>query len=93
MDPRYSPEAEAFRARVRSFLDQQLPVDWPGIGALEHDEALAFTDRWRALLHEHGFLGLSWPVEYGGAGLSKLEQVVLVEELARGPFARAIGRA
>ena len=83
MDPRYSPEAEAFRARVRSFLDQQLPVDWPGIGALEHDEALAFTDRWRALLHEHGFLGLSWPVEYGGAGLSKLEQVVLVEELAR----------
>lgn len=31
----------------------------------------------------HGFLGVSWPRKYGGAGLSKLEQVVLVEELAR----------
>jgi len=31
----------------------------------------------------HGFLGVSWSQEYGGAGLSKLEQVVLVEELAR----------
>jgi alkylation response protein AidB-like acyl-CoA dehydrogenase len=30
-----------------------------------------------------GLLGVSWPKEYGGAGLSKLEQVVLVEELAR----------
>jgi alkylation response protein AidB-like acyl-CoA dehydrogenase len=83
MDPRYSPEAEAFRAKVRAFLNEHLPADWPGIGALDHDEALAFTDRWRVLLHERGLLGLSWPVEYGGAGLSKLEQVVLVEELAR----------
>jgi alkylation response protein AidB-like acyl-CoA dehydrogenase len=83
MDPRYSPEAETFRAEVRAFLNEHLPEDWPGIGSLEHDEALAFTDRWRTLLHERGLLGLSWPVEYGGAGLSKLEQVVLVEELAR----------
>ena len=83
MDPRYSPVAEAVRVRVRSFLDEHLPEDWPGIGALGHDEALEFTDRWRSLLHENGLLGLSWPVEYGGAGLSKLEQVVLVEELAR----------
>jgi alkylation response protein AidB-like acyl-CoA dehydrogenase len=83
MDPRYSPEAEAFRARVRAFLAEHLPADWPGIGALARDDALAFTDRWRATLHEHGFLGVSWPRAYGGAGLSKLEQVVLVEELAR----------
>ena len=83
MDPRYSAEAEQFRSRVRSFLDEHLPPDWPGIGAYPRDEALAFTDRWRATLHEHGFLGVSWPRKYGGAGLSKLEQVVLVEELAR----------
>ena len=83
MDPRYSAEAEAFREKVRSFLDEHLPDDWPGIGALDHDAALEFTDSWRTLLYENGFLGLTWPVEFGGAGLSKLEQVVLVEELAK----------
>ena len=83
MDPRFSVEAEAFRQTVRAFLDEHLPADWPGIGALPLEEALAFTERWRLTLHEHGFLGVSWPPEYGGAGLSKLEQVVLVEELAR----------
>lgn len=83
MDPRYSTQAEAFRARVRSFLDEHLPADWQGIGALAHDDAMAFTAHWRATLHRNGFLGVSWPREYGGGGLTKLEQVVLVEELAR----------
>ncbi len=50
---------------------------------MPHDEAKAFTARWRATLHEHGLLGVTWPREYGGAGLTKLEQVVLVEELAK----------
>jgi alkylation response protein AidB-like acyl-CoA dehydrogenase len=83
MDPRHSPQAEAFRARVREFLAEQLPPAWEGIGALPRDQALEFTERWRTTLYEHGLLGVSWPREYGGAGLTKLEQVVLVEELAR----------
>jgi alkylation response protein AidB-like acyl-CoA dehydrogenase len=83
VDPRYSPEAEAFREQVRSFLAAELPSDWRGIGALDPSEAAHFTERWRHTLYEHGFLGVAWPTEYGGAGLSKLEQVVLAEELAR----------
>ena len=83
MDPRYSEQAEAFRASVKQFLAENLPDDWQGIGALPRAEALAFTDRWRATLHANGLLGVTWPREYGGAGLTKLEQVVLVEELAR----------
>ncbi len=83
MDPSYTSDAEAFRARVRGFLASELPADWRGIGALSRDEAFAFTDRWRATLRANGFLGVSWPSEYGGGGLTKLEQVVLVEELAR----------
>jgi alkylation response protein AidB-like acyl-CoA dehydrogenase len=83
MEPRYSPEAEAFRARVRDFLATHLPAGWQGIGSLPHDEALAFTDKWRALLNENGLLAVAWPTRYGGAGLTKLEQVVLVEEMAR----------
>ena len=83
MDPSYSEAAEAFRTRVRRFLAEQLPPGWQGIGALGREEAFAFTDRWRATLHEHGLLGVAWPEEYGGGGLTKLEQVVLVEEMAR----------
>jgi alkylation response protein AidB-like acyl-CoA dehydrogenase len=50
---------------------------------LERNASLEFAATWRATLHRHGFLGVAWPTEYGGGGLSKLEQVVLVEELAR----------
>jgi alkylation response protein AidB-like acyl-CoA dehydrogenase len=83
LSPRYSEQAETFRARVRAFLADNLPPDWKGIGALPREEAFAFTDRWRATLHANGLLGVAWPREYGGGGLTKLEQVVLVEELAR----------
>jgi hypothetical protein len=83
VDLTYPPEAVAFRAEVRDFLAARLPPGWHGVGALPVDEVGPFTDRWRRLLYENGLLGVAWPKEYGGRGLSKLEQVVLVEELAR----------
>jgi alkylation response protein AidB-like acyl-CoA dehydrogenase len=76
MDPSFPPEAEAFRAEVRTFLAEQLPADWRGLGALERDEAEEFTNRWRRI-------GITWPVEYGGRGLGKPHQVVLAEEFAK----------
>jgi hypothetical protein len=51
MDPRYPPEAEAFRSEVRAFLGERLPADWPGTGALDRDAALAFTEQWRSTLY------------------------------------------
>lgn len=83
MDPRFSAEAESFRVEVRTFLDEHLPAGWPGIGALPRAEALSFTDEWRRKLFERGLLGINWPKEYGGGGRSKVEQIVLVEEMAR----------
>jgi len=90
MNLNYPAEAEAFRAEVRSFLAQHLPDGWTGIGALDRDDAEEFTIRWRRTLSDNGLLGLSWPKEYGGGGRTKLEQVVLAEELARAcvPFGR-----
>ncbi|BBX01654.1 acyl-CoA dehydrogenase [Mycolicibacterium moriokaense] len=82
MDTDYSPEAEAFRTRIRAFLCEHLPAGWSGGGALPPDERKAFAHKWRAILASHGLIAVSWPKEYGGAGLSVIEQVVLAEELA-----------
>ena len=83
MDCTYPAEADTYRAQVRAFLAEHLPDGWQGIGALSHDEARAFTERWRQTLSEHGYLAVSWPKAVGGAGLTPLESVVLAEEFAR----------
>lgn len=87
----YPAEAEAFRTEVRAVLAEELPADWRGIGAIPAEAATEeFVARWRGVLHRRGLLGITWPVEYGGRGLSQLHQVVLVEELTRAglPFGR-----
>jgi alkylation response protein AidB-like acyl-CoA dehydrogenase len=83
MDLMYPTEADVFRKEVQGFLESNLPADWSGVGALSHDEASAFTDQWRATLSKNGYLALSWPKEYGGAGRSPIESVVIAEEFAR----------
>jgi alkylation response protein AidB-like acyl-CoA dehydrogenase len=83
MDPRFPPETEAFRAQIRAFLAEHLPDEWAGIGALDTGDALEFTERWRDVLAENGYLAPAWPTRYGGGGLSKLQQVVMVEEFAK----------
>jgi alkylation response protein AidB-like acyl-CoA dehydrogenase len=83
VDLRYPPEAEHFRATLRTFLATHLPSDWQGIGALDREDAEAFTLKWRRVLFDNGLLGITWPKEYGGGGRTKVEQVVLAEEFAR----------
>ncbi|HEX6393690.1 MAG TPA: acyl-CoA dehydrogenase family protein [Acidimicrobiales bacterium] len=83
MDPTYPAEAEAYRDKIRVFLADHLPSGWSGIGALDHDEVRSFTNDWRKTLYENGLLAASWPKEYGGGGLSPLEQVVVAEEFYR----------
>jgi len=83
MDPTYPPEAQVYREKVQAFLAEHLPPDWAGIGALDRDDAVAFTSQWRNTLRDNGFLATSWPEAYGGSGLTALEQVILAEELQR----------
>jgi alkylation response protein AidB-like acyl-CoA dehydrogenase len=84
MDISYPAEAESFRTEVRAALAQELPPGWPGIGAIAgRQDAERFAARWRQVLYRRGLLGITWPAEYGGRGLSRLHQVVLMEELAR----------
>lgn len=74
---------DAFRESLRAFLDRSLPDDWSGVGALDAEDAESFAEQWREVLREEGLLAPSWPKEYGGAGLTEHEQVILAEEFAR----------
>ena len=84
MDLTYPPEAEAFRGEIRSWLQAHLPEGWgePGF-AMSPEERKAFNAEWVKKLFEGGWICASWPTEYGGKGLSLIEQVVLNEEFAR----------
>jgi len=83
MDLTYPPEAEAFRLTIRAWLEENLPQGWfePGFFQSE-DERKDFNQTWTAKLFAGGWICAGWPVEYGGKGLSLLEQVVLNEEFA-----------
>jgi alkylation response protein AidB-like acyl-CoA dehydrogenase len=84
VDLDHPADVEAFRAEVRAVLAAELPPGWTGIGAIPDVEATrTFVRDWRATMHRRGLLGVAWPVEYGGRGLTTLHQVVLVEELTR----------
>ncbi|HNJ98397.1 MAG TPA: acyl-CoA dehydrogenase family protein [Ilumatobacteraceae bacterium] len=83
MQPYYTPEAEAYREKVQAFLAEKLPAKWGGMGQLEGDELEQFVTDWRKILFAAGYLAPGWPVEYGGGGLSALEQVIIAEEFAK----------
>jgi alkylation response protein AidB-like acyl-CoA dehydrogenase len=76
MDLSYTPDEEAFRARVRVWLADNVPPAGTG-------RSLDDMRAWQRKLHAAGFLAVAWPKEYGGAGLSEMQQAILNEELAR----------
>ena len=82
MDLAYPTESDAFRERITDFLDANLPNDWTGIGSLPTAERSTFQKKWRETLRENNLLAPNWPAEYGGAGLTHLEHVILNEEFS-----------
>jgi alkylation response protein AidB-like acyl-CoA dehydrogenase len=84
MDLTYPPEAEAFRKEIRGWLEDHLPAGWgtPEF-SMTDSERTEFNSSWVRTLFAGGWICASWPKEYGGKGLSLLEQVVLNEEFAR----------
>src|SRR5262245_15120924 len=84
MDLRYSDTEERFRTRVRDWLATHAP-------AAGEPRDRARMRRWHRDLHAAGFIGTSWPAEYGGGGLSPIEQAILHEEIARADAPNASG--
>lgn len=83
MDLTYPHEVESFRDEICAFLQSSLPSGWAGLGALAEVDREQFLNQWRKNLVEHGLIAPHWPQQYGGRGLSVLEQSVLTEEFVK----------
>ncbi|MEC8983024.1 MAG: 3-sulfinopropanoyl-CoA desulfinase [Actinomycetota bacterium] len=71
-------DQEALRARAR-----ELAVEVAAPRAAEVDRTEAYPWDVVEALREEGFMGMTVPVAYGGLGLSFLDAVLVVEEMAR----------
>ncbi|HJR03047.1 MAG TPA: acyl-CoA dehydrogenase family protein [Methylomirabilota bacterium] len=81
MDFELTPEQEAFREEIRSFLRAEL-ADEPG-RVREDGWVVGFSRAFSEKLGKRGWLGLTWPRQYGGQARSVLERLILTEELLR----------
>ena len=77
----FTPDHEAFRDSFRRFMEKEIApfhAEW---------EEQGYVDRkvWNKA-GENGFLCMTMPEEYGGAGADKLYSVIQMEELARGGY-------
>lgn len=86
MDLAFTQEDEQFRAEIRAWIAGNLPGGW---GGPAHKEPKTFEERlevarmWERKLADAGWVGFSWPREYGGRGATMTQQIVFHEEMAR----------
>jgi alkylation response protein AidB-like acyl-CoA dehydrogenase len=71
---------DELRAWLRDNLADELSTPVPAMGASEGVER---RRRWQRRVYEGGYVGVAWPKEYGGRGLSLIESMIVFEEMAR----------
>ena len=87
--PPFTAEHEALRESLRSFVEKEIRPHAPA-----WEEAREFPLELFTRMGELGFLGLSYPEEYGGQGGDTVHGAVFAEEMARcgsGGVAAGIG--
>jgi alkylation response protein AidB-like acyl-CoA dehydrogenase len=95
MDWNDTPEQAAFRQEVRQFIESKLPeryqrsadgaqseFGWQADRKSDEAGAQEAAAAWAAALAEKGWVAPHWPKEYGGAGLSPMEQFIYNMEMA-----------
>jgi alkylation response protein AidB-like acyl-CoA dehydrogenase len=82
MDFRFTPEEEEFRKEVRDYIENECPKELRGGGVNIFAEA-GNLFAWRAKIAQKKWIAPAWPKEYGGAGMSVMEQFIYNLETAR----------
>lgn len=87
MDLGLNETQQMLKNSAREFLQAECPDTY--VRAMEEDARGYTPDMWQKIT-EQGWLGLIFPEEYGGVGLTYLDLSVLLEEMGRallpGPF-------
>ena len=94
MDFGFTEEQEMLRTSARDFLTTECPSDL--VKEMAEDEQGYKPDMW-AKMAELGWMGLAFPEEYEGMGMTFLDLAVLLEETGRavlpGPFFSSVVEA
>ncbi len=81
MDLRFSPEDEAFRQEVRSFIRDNLPEDIRRHALLGHPPTKDHQRRWMQILNTKGGWSVPpWKKEWGGPGWTPVQRLIFMEE-------------
>src|SRR6185437_4645410 len=88
MDFHDTKEEAAFRAEVREFVRTEAPK-----GTERGTEMFATNKEWTKKLADRHWVVPAWPKEYGGAGLTVMEQFIFNSELAEARAPRVGGIA
>ncbi|GAB3874857.1 acyl-CoA dehydrogenase family protein [Kibdelosporangium lantanae] len=88
MDFRDSADEAAFRAKLREWYAANFDAgDVPAAGR----PGIDYLRAWSRSLYDAGYVGLTWPREYGGRGLSPTYQAIYFEEMVRAGAPEHIG--
>src|SRR5205809_3502941 len=87
MDFEYSPTQDTFRTEFREWLTANLPanlcLDDPADDRVASNrETFERRCAWQKTMHAAGWLGITWPKEYGGRGAGLIERIIWDEEYA-----------
>ena len=82
MDLTFTPEEEAFRAEVLTFLQDKLPKALTHKVHSGHRLTRADMADWHSVLNAQGWLANHWPKEYGGPGWRAVQKFIFEDECA-----------
>jgi alkylation response protein AidB-like acyl-CoA dehydrogenase len=94
VDFNFTAEEQAFRKEVREFLDAELPDEKAFNHEFNEDQDLwDFAFEFTRKVGEKGWIGLTWPKEYGGLEAPPAHRLIMAEEFAyrEAPLVNVIG--
>jgi alkylation response protein AidB-like acyl-CoA dehydrogenase len=98
MDFNDTQEEAEYRAKVRSWLEDNAPKGVKGASLGDEDDSqLDACKAWQAKKADAGYAQIRWPKEWGGGGGTTIQSVIFAQEEAKlgvqlgGPFAIGLG--
>jgi alkylation response protein AidB-like acyl-CoA dehydrogenase len=85
VDLTFSEADEQFRTEFRTWLADNLPMEWRerGFWRKQGEAGFEMRRKWEADKAKAGFAGIQWPKEFGGRGGTRSQRAIYDEEMVR----------